>query len=84
MTIDHFIPRSKWGNGDLGNLVPACKPCNCSKGSRLPTNAQFDRFYALPPTFNDPLHLRTRNRQWRQSADENSISILPQGDRVKE
>lgn len=31
LTIDHFIPLSKNGPDVLGNLVPACSTCNCSK-----------------------------------------------------
>lgn len=32
MTIDHVLPRSKGGSRGLGNLVPACRGCNLSKG----------------------------------------------------
>ena len=39
LTIDHVIPRSQWEANDpmandLSNLLPACKNCNESKGSR--------------------------------------------------
>ena len=33
-TIDHVIPVSKGGTHDLSNLVPACRPCNASKGDK--------------------------------------------------
>lgn len=33
-TIDHVIPISRGGTGDLQNLVPACQPCNASKGNQ--------------------------------------------------
>lgn len=33
-TWDHIIPVSKGGVTDLWNIVPACKSCNSSKGSR--------------------------------------------------
>ena len=34
LTIDHVIPRSQNGTNDPSNLLPACKSCNESKGSR--------------------------------------------------
>jgi len=32
---DHVIPISKGGRHTIGNLVPACRKCNQSKGSKL-------------------------------------------------
>lgn len=32
---DHIIPVSKGGRHSVGNLVPACRWCNASKGNRL-------------------------------------------------
>lgn len=34
LTIDHVIPRSQEGTNDPSNLLPACRSCNESKGSR--------------------------------------------------
>jgi 5-methylcytosine-specific restriction endonuclease McrA len=34
LTIDHVVPRSQGGTNDPNNLLPACKPCNESKGSQ--------------------------------------------------
>lgn len=34
VTIDHIMPVHRGGNLDLGNLAPACKPCNLRKGNR--------------------------------------------------
>ena len=34
LTIDHVIPRSQNGTNDPNNLLPACKNCNESKGSK--------------------------------------------------
>lgn len=31
LTIDHAVPLSKGGSDVLGNLLPACMTCNCSK-----------------------------------------------------
>lgn len=36
VTIDHFMPKSKGGTDDLGNLVAACDDCNNRKGDMLP------------------------------------------------
>lgn len=33
-TVDHVVPLAKGGTNDPDNLVPACKPCNYSRGSR--------------------------------------------------
>ncbi|WP_203620386.1 HNH endonuclease [Streptomyces sp. SID8499] len=34
-TVDHVIPLSRGGQHAEGNLVPACKSCNSSKGDKL-------------------------------------------------
>lgn len=34
-TIDHWVPLARGGDHNVTNLVPACKTCNCSKGSKL-------------------------------------------------
>lgn len=34
LTIDHVTPRSQGGTNHPNNLLPACKSCNESKGSR--------------------------------------------------
>lgn len=34
--MDHVIPISKGGKHIAGNVVPACRSCNSSKGNRLP------------------------------------------------
>lgn len=33
--IDHVIPLARGGSHSIGNLAPACKKCNQSKGSKL-------------------------------------------------
>ena len=35
--LDHIIELDRGGTNDPDNLVPACKPCNFSKGPRLLT-----------------------------------------------
>ena len=34
-TVDHVIPLIRGGSNFVGNLVPACRRCNSSKGSKL-------------------------------------------------
>lgn len=33
---DHVHPLSKGGAYEMGNIVPACRPCNARKGNRVP------------------------------------------------
>lgn len=35
LTQDHIIPIARGGRHAIGNLLPACMPCNSSKGSKL-------------------------------------------------
>jgi 5-methylcytosine-specific restriction endonuclease McrA len=42
-TADHVVPRAKGGGHRLGNLVPACRPCNERKRDMEP--AEFFRRY---------------------------------------
>lgn len=34
LTMDHVIPLSRGGRHGIGNVLPACMPCNQSKGSK--------------------------------------------------
>lgn len=36
LTQDHVIPLSKGGAYEMGNIVPACRPCNSRKGAGAP------------------------------------------------
>ncbi|MDU4890988.1 MAG: HNH endonuclease [Clostridium sp.] len=33
--MEHFIPLSKGGEMTVNNIIPSCKSCNCSKGTKL-------------------------------------------------
>lgn len=35
-TADHYVPLSRGGTDDLGNLVPACSGCNNRRGNKTP------------------------------------------------
>lgn len=35
ITIDHVVPLSRGGRHAIGNVLPACRPCNSSKQDRL-------------------------------------------------
>jgi hypothetical protein len=43
-TIDHFIPLSRGGSHWPENIRLACLSCNCSKGDKLPSEFQPERF----------------------------------------
>lgn len=34
-SVDHVIPTTRGGSEEIDNKVPACPPCNASKGNRL-------------------------------------------------
>lgn len=36
LTLDHFVPVSRYGGTTLANSVVACKSCNCKKYTKLP------------------------------------------------
>lgn len=36
LTIDHFIPVSRAGKTQVGNLIPCCKSCNARKHNKMP------------------------------------------------
>ena len=39
ITLDHVIPKSKGGAGNLENLVISCSLCNSKKGNHLPAQS---------------------------------------------
>lgn len=70
-TVDHVVAVCRGGTDDVGNLIPACKHCNCSKGNqRLPAHeeqqaleiAEAMRQTVLQP---GPLPVRREKRDYR-------------------
>ena len=35
LTMDHVVPLSRGGKHTIGNVLPACKVCNCKKSNKL-------------------------------------------------
>jgi hypothetical protein len=58
--VDHFMPRSKGGEDDLENLVPACQSCNLEKKDRFWWDWQCDiqKSYGLYVTKGQNMSLR--------------------------
>lgn len=48
-SVDHVIPRVKFGTNDLSNLVPACKRCN-----NLKSDTDYDVFIATVKVWKNP------------------------------
>lgn len=44
LTLDHFNPITRGGDGLVDNLIPCCKSCNSSKHNRVPEDWIFDKF----------------------------------------
>lgn len=66
LTMDHVIPRSRYGASDWGNLVTCCKPCNNRKGNQTPAEAGLD----LPLRALYSVH--TSRHLVRQAGEENA------------
>lgn len=52
LSLDHLIPRARWGGDDGANLVYACRSCNSSKQARdllswMQSNGRFPSIYVL-------------------------------------
>lgn len=50
MTLDHFVPLFFRGINKNVNIVPACRTCNLSKGSNLPSPHQIYKFQRRYPS----------------------------------
>ena len=52
-TIDHIVLRSKGGSNNLDNLLPCCRSCNTSKGTKSLEEFRFWRTFKMynTPTF---------------------------------
>ncbi len=47
-TLDHVVPLSKGGREDADNIVPCCKSCNSTKGSK---SVEEFRFFKAMTTY---------------------------------
>ena len=76
-TIEHIVPRTHGGTGDLENLAIACARCNAGKGHRL------DHRRADDPTLLQVIEtLQNRRRQrWREPPDD--WPLPPRPDRAR-
>lgn len=72
---DHFIPRARGGADDMGNIVPACRPCNLEK-SDLYLHEWYSYRLAIgacwPPVWSEEDHAI-----WRQVASHMHDSRKP-------
>jgi HNH endonuclease len=68
LTRDHLIPLSRGGSNDIGNIVPACLPCNQLKGPMT-----FDEFREARPVF-----FTAEQNDWRKSTGRNALGGVPQ------
>jgi 5-methylcytosine-specific restriction endonuclease McrA len=41
--MDHVVPLARGGGHSIDNVVPACRPCNRSKGGKLVADWREDR-----------------------------------------
>lgn len=50
MQVEHVTPLSRGGRNDIGNILPACGPCNAEKSDRTPSEWDADRLaHGLSP-----------------------------------
>lgn len=50
LELDHIIPLSRGGSNNIENIVPACRSCNASKGSKPLLIWLYDKVGDLPPS----------------------------------
>lgn len=41
--MEHVVPLSRGGRNGIGNVLPACPPCNMSKGAKLLVEWKYQR-----------------------------------------
>jgi hypothetical protein len=66
---DHFMPLAKGGPHVLGNIVPACNKCNCSKNSKDPKDWYFQQSFATKSGWQKIL------KQINIGIDENKVQL---------
>jgi len=70
LTFDHVLPVSRGGKRSWDNIVTCCLPCNRSKGSKTPHEAQMVLLRkpakpAYTPVFRITLGMRKTPENWR-------------------
>jgi len=63
LTRDHVRPVTKGGTDDIDNIVPACWPCNKTKGNHYPGERVWTLDYTRRVAVPHPKH-RRRVRRW--------------------
>lgn len=67
VTIEHYIPKYHGGTDDERNLLPLCKRCNKSKGSRI-VRAEEHYPYLQATYYSEANEYRT---EWENSSELN-------------
>ncbi len=82
---EHIVPMKKGGKYELGNIVPACRHCNASKGDRY-----LIEWYPLSDVFNpDRLHhiltyMKSYDKSSDKSCDKSSDIVVSDKEEDKE
>ncbi|MFI7042648.1 HNH endonuclease [Microbispora rosea] len=86
-SVDHRIPACQGGTDDLENLVPACVPCNESKGGKTPDQWRESRLRAgksWPPQWSLEQIRQDNNRQRRYAEHQRAERVrLFSGSRMR-
>ena len=82
---EHIVPMKKGGKYELGNIVPACRRCNASKGDRA-----LIEWYSLSDVFDpDRLHhiltyMKSYDKSSDKSPDRSPDVVVSEEDKEKE
>lgn len=70
LTMDHWVPVSRGGRTEVGNLIPCCKPCNSRKGNKSPEEWIALNGWSRKPTGNGEITIEGLLEIQRQVFDE--------------
>ena len=82
-TLDHVVPKSRGGRGDLENLVACCTMCNAQKDDRTPDEARMP-LRRRPRQLTDEeklgavlkVHRSHERDAWMAALKENGLSLF--------